>query len=329
MLEKVIGVLKEYSGSYVSGETLAELSGITRAGIWKQINQLREMGYRIDSSSRKGYCLLQTPDLHPFELAEGLKTRQFGREICFQMEVDSTNRQAKRLARDGAAEGTLVLAESQTQGRGRLGRSWSSAPGKGLWFSLILRPKINSAELAGMTILTAVSMAQAIDNVVGIQALIKWPNDLVFAGRKMAGILAEVNGEADLVNYLIIGLGLNVNQDEADFPDELRQLATSLRMVTSSGMARRPILQEFLRIFEENYYAITTSGLSNIIKYAKSHSATLGKTVQINQGYQRILTGEAVDLDYDGSLWLREASGEMVHVYAGEIMQNAGGDEAE
>lgn len=322
MLEKVISILKEYSGSYVSGETLAELSGITRAAIWKQINQLREMGYRIESSSRKGYRLLETPDLHPFEIIEGLTTKQFGREIFFQAEVDSTNRWAKRLAAEGAAEGTLVLAESQTQGRGRLGRSWASAPGKGLWFSVILRPKINSAELAGMTILTAVSMAKAIKGVTGIQALIKWPNDLVFNGRKMAGILAEVNGEADLVNYLIIGLGLNVNHQEADFPEELRELAISLRMIKGSELPRRPILQEFLRIFEENYHALSANGLAEIISYAKLHSATLGKTVRINQGYNRTLIGEAIDLDYDGSLWIKEPSGEMVHVYAGEIMRN-------
>lgn len=322
MLKKIIEVLKEYSGSYVSGESLAELSGITRAGIWKQINQLREMGYKIDSSSRKGYCLLETPDLHPFEIVDGLTTRLFGREVFFQAEVDSTNRWAKRLAAEGAAEGTLVLAESQTQGRGRLGRSWSSVPGKGLWFSMILRPKINSAELAGMTILTAVSMAQAIIDVTGIQVLIKWPNDLVFKGRKLAGILAEVNGEADLVNYLIIGLGLNVNHEEDDFPEELKGLATSLRMIKGTELPRRPTLQEFLRIFEGNYQALSTAGLSDIINYAKLHSATLGKMVRINQGYNRTLIGEAVDLDYDGSLWLKEPSGEIVHVYAGEIMRN-------
>lgn len=187
---------------------------------------------------------------------------------------------------------------------------------------MILRPKINSAELAGMTILTAVSMAQAIKDVTGIQVLIKWPNDLVFKGRKLAGILAEVNGEADLVNYLIIGLGLNVNHEGDDFPEELKGLATSLRMIKGSELPRRPILQEFLRIFEGNYQALSAAGLSDIIKYAKLHSATLGKMVRINQGYNRTLIGEAVDLDYDGSLWLKEPSGEIVHVYAGEIVRN-------
>lgn len=321
-MEKVIRVLKEFNGSYVSGEILAKLSGITRAGIWKQINQLRQMGYEIDSSSRKGYRLLKTPDLHPFEIIEGLNTRQFGRKIFFQAEVDSTNRWAKRLAAEGAAEGSLVSAETQTQGRGRLGRSWASAPGKGLWFSVILRPRINAAELAGMTILTAVSMAQAINKVTGVQALIKWPNDLVYNGRKMAGILAEVNGEVDMVNYLIIGLGLNVNHKEDDFPQELRGIATSLNIIKGSESSRRQILQEFLRIFEKKYYSLSTAGLKDIITYAKIYSATLGKMVRINQGYDRTLIGEAVDLDCDGSLWLKEPSGEMVCVYAGEIMEN-------
>lgn len=322
MLAKVIQILKENSGNYVSGEKLAELSGITRAGIWKQINQLREMGYEINSSSRKGYCLSKAPELNPFEILDGIKTRQFGKAIHFQSEIDSTNRWAKRLAADGAAEGTLVMAESQTQGRGRLGRSWYSSPGKGLCFSLILRPRINSAALAGMTVLTAVSMAQAIDNIAGIKLLIKWPNDLVFEGRKLAGILAEVSGEADLINYLIIGLGLNVNQQLEEFPDELKAIVTSLRIINDLNLSRRWILQEFLKIFEEHYYNLPSKGLSEIINYAKLNSATLGKVVRINQGYHRTLTGEAVDLDRDGSLWLREASGEMTRVYAGEIMQN-------
>lgn len=325
ILERVIQALKEHSDDYVSGEALAELSGITRAGIWKQINQLREMGYEITSSPRKGYRLAKAPELNPFEILDGLKTRRFGRVIHFQPEVDSTNRWAKKLAVDGAVEGTLCLAESQTQGRGRLGRSWFSAPGKGLCFSLILRPKITSAELAGMTILTAVSMAQAIYNIVGIRVLIKWPNDLIFEGRKLAGILAEVNGEADLINYLIIGLGLNVNQKAEEFPDELKALAASLRMIKDSDLSRRLILQEFLRIFEANYDTLSNGSLSGVIKYARENSATLGKVVRINQGYRRILTGEAVDLDGDGSLWLKEPSGSMIRVYAGEIIQNTEG----
>ena len=321
-MERIIKVLKDCRGKWVSGEELARLSGITRAGIWKRINQLREMGYRIESASRKGYCLVGIPDLSPFEIRDGLKTQRFGRDIHYQDEVDSTNRLAKRLAVDGAREGTLVLAESQTQGRGRLGRSWVSTRGKGLWFSLILRPKISAADLAGMTILTAVSMAKAIYNTVGIRALIKWPNDLVYQDRKLAGILAEVNGEADLVNYLIIGLGLNVNQEEDDFPPELRPSAISLRMIHGYELSRRPILQEFLSIFEGNYAALSNGGLAEIIEYAKSYSATLGKVVRVNQGYHRTVTGEAVDLDCDGSLWLKESSGELLRIYAGEIIEN-------
>ena len=322
MLERVIQVLKEHLGGYVSGEKLAVLSGITRAGIWKQINQLREMGYEIDSSPRKGYCLIKTPDLNPFEILDGLKTERFGRAIHFQTETESTNRWAKRLAVEGAAEGTLCLAESQTRGRGRLGRSWFSAPGKGLCFSLILRPKLNPAELAGMTILTAVSMAQAIYKITEIQVLIKWPNDLVFEGRKLAGILAEVNGEADLINYLIIGLGLNVNQRADEFPDEIKPLAASLQMIKNSDLSRKMILQEFLKIFETNYVTLSNGSLFEIVAYAKKNSATLGEMVRINQGYRRTLSGEAVDLDDDGSLWLKESSGSMVRVYAGEIIQN-------
>ena len=215
----------------------------------------------------------------------------------------------------------MVIAETQTKGRGRLGRSWESTPGKGLWLSLILRPKINSAALAGITLITAVAMAQAIDQETGIQVEIKWPNDLVYQGRKLAGILAEISGEMDLINYLVIGIGLNVAQSASDFPAELQEKATSLFLAGKRVWERRLILQRFLGNFEAAYLNLASLGLRAAVSYATAHSATLGKTVTVKQGVNS-LTGVAAKLDWDGSLWLQLADGKLNKVFSGDIIEH-------
>jgi BirA family biotin operon repressor/biotin-[acetyl-CoA-carboxylase] ligase len=259
--------------------------------------------------------------LHPLELKDGLNTIFFGQVIYQQLEVDSTNKWAKNLASEGAVDGTLVIAESQTCGRGRLGRSWASAPGLGLWFSLILRPKISTAALAGINLLAAVSMAKAIYQVTGVQVQIKWPNDLVYNGRKLAGILAEISGEMDLVNYLVLGMGINVNHTESDFPPELAGLATSLKIIKQDECSRLLILQAFLGEFEAAYNMLGESRMAKPLIYAKHHSATLGKTVKIAQGPGKILEGEAVDLELDGSLLLKEANAVITRIYSGDLIE--------
>jgi BirA family biotin operon repressor/biotin-[acetyl-CoA-carboxylase] ligase len=321
-MERILQILKEHQGEYVSGERLAETAGITRAAIWKQINQLREFGYLIESAPRRGYKLLDsTHALHPYELKSGLATKVFGQVIDYHEVVDSTNLRAKILARQGAPEGTVVLAEQQTQGRGRLGRVWAAKSGIGLWFSLILRPQVGTSELAVVTILTAVAMARAIYQATGIQVQVKWPNDLLYDGAKLVGILAELNGEMDQVRYLIIGIGLNVNHLPEDFPPELAGRATSLRQIKQTPVDRKAVLQHFLVEFEQQYALLGTGQLSGIIDYASGHSATLGRQVTVNQGFGRTLTGKAVDLDQDGSLWLETADGKRMRVFSGEIFE--------
>lgn len=320
-MEELLQVLKEHQGEYVSGELLAQRAGVTRSGIWKQIRQLREVGYLIESAPRKGYKLLDlTKELHPFEIGAGLNTKVMGRTIYYQRVVDSTNFWAKSLARQGVPDGTLVIAERQEAGRGRLGRTWASAEGLGLWISLILRPQIPPAALAGITIATAVSMAQAIADITKLQVKVKWPNDLLYEDKKLAGILAELNGEMDRVNYLIVGIGLNVNHSETDFPSELAGQATSLRLIGGKPYDRKLIIQSYLSHFEQAYAQLSVGALDQIIAYAKQHSATLGKWVTINRGFDKHISGEAVDLDQDGSLWLRDAAGEKLKVFSGEII---------
>jgi BirA family biotin operon repressor/biotin-[acetyl-CoA-carboxylase] ligase len=321
-MERILQILKEHQGEYVSGERLAETAGITRAAIWKQINRLREFGYLIESAPRRGYKLLDsTHALYPYELKSGLATKVFGREIDYHEVVDSTNLRAKALARQGAPEGTLVLAEQQTQGRGRLGRVWASRPGLGLWFSLILRPQVGTSELAVITILTAVALARAICQATGIQVQVKWPNDLLYNNAKLVGILAELNGELERVNYLVLGIGLNVNHLPEDFPPELAGRATSLLQIKQASVDRKAVLQCFLAEFEQQYALLGTERLSGVIDYARAHSATLGRQVTVNQGLGRTVTGKAVDLDQDGSLWLETADGNRVRVFSGEIIE--------
>jgi BirA family transcriptional regulator, biotin operon repressor / biotin---[acetyl-CoA-carboxylase] ligase len=327
MIEQILNILKEKQGEYVSGEKLAQNAGISRAAIWKQLVRLREIGYLIESSPRKGYRLLSLPSvLQSLEIRDGLQTNIFGQVIYEQMEIDSTNKWAKTLAAKGAGEGTLVIAETQTSGRGRMGRSWAATPGLGLWFSLILRPKISISALAGITLLTAVSMAKAIHQITGIEVQIKWPNDLTFDGLKLVGILAELNGEMDMVNYLVLGVGVNVNHSQADFPAELGGVATSLKMVKGEDCSRCLILQTFLKEFEFAYEQLSQFGMAGTLEYAKLHSATLGKKIKVNLGAGRYLEGEALNLEIDGSLLLKETNGETTRIYSGDLIEKSGND---
>jgi len=322
MKEELLRVLKENHGRFVSGEELAALSGLTRAAIWKQINHLREIGYLIDSAPHKGYQLQNlTTALHPFEIRDGLGTEVFGQKIYYAAETESTNNWAKTLAGQGEPEGTLVVTEKQTGGRGRLGRSWAAAAGLGLWFSMILRPRVNPAALAGITIMTAVSMAKAVKRETGIQPEIKWPNDLLYQGEKITGILAELNGEMDRVNYLVIGIGLNVNQRRTDFPPELAHKATSLKIIAGTDFDRKPILQEFLRNFENDYFKLTAGDNTAVVAYAGEHSATLGKVVTVNRGFGESISGRALELDHDGSLWLGVGDAQKVKIFSGEVIE--------
>lgn len=323
-MEELLKALKANSGRYVSGERLAREAGITRAAIWKQIEQLRALGYRIESAPHLGYRLALPADLlHPAEIGDGLRTSLFGRQIYFRPELDSTNILARRLAEEGAPEGSLVITENQIKGRGRMGRAWSSTPGLGLWFSLVLRPKVSLEALAGLTILTAVELTRSIRETTGIQVAIKWPNDLVWQGRKLVGILAELSAEMGLVHYLVLGIGVNVNHESGDFPPELADKAVSLRQIKGAPLERKGLLQSFLANFEAGYQRQFDSAvMAETIAYAREHSATLGKEVVINQGYGRTRRGTAVDLDWDGSLLLREsASGELVKIHSGDLLE--------
>jgi BirA family biotin operon repressor/biotin-[acetyl-CoA-carboxylase] ligase len=311
--------LKEAHGNWVSGEELSRRLGVTRTAIWKHACSLRSEGYAIDSSTRKGYLLRETLDrLLPAEIEASLRSVRLGRRIVFEREVDSTNRLARDLAIAGAAEGTLVVAESQTGGRGRKGRIWFSPAGEGIYVSLILRPRFQPAEAPKMTLLTGVALAETLVPVVSTRVTIKWPNDVLVAGKKVAGILIEIATEIDAINYMIVGVGLNVNTPAGHFPSDLRKRATSLAVETGHPIARAAILGAFLERFERYYDLVGREGFSPVIRRWRALSDMTGRPVRVHS-FGRSVEGTIAGIDDDGVLLLTGADGAVERVISGDV----------
>ena len=315
-LTAVLQALRQ-SPEPLSGEALAARLGLSRAAVWKRINRLKALGYAIEGSPRRGYLLLAaTEKLLPEEIALGLQTRRLLGPVHHFDELASTNDLAKELAAKGAPEGTLVVAESQTRGRGRLGRQWESPPGTGLYVSLLLRPELPPTEMPQITLTTAVAVARAVKRVTGVAPGIKWPNDLLLAGKKLGGILTEMETESEQIRHLVVGLGLNVNNPA--FPEELAPLATSLVLATGRRHSRLEILQAWLEEFEELYERFLAREFAGILDEWRSLTVTLGRRVTVRQGPVTIC-GLALEVAPDGALLVETAAGEVVRVTSGEI----------
>lgn len=316
---KILKYLRDCEDGFVSGEDIAKQLGISRAAVWKDIETLRRLGYIVTAVPRRGYRLSDKPDrLYPWEVKAGLATEIMGREIYYFDETDSTNSQAKLLLKAvPPPEGAAVVAEQQTAGRGRLGREWFSPKGTGLWSSLILHPALPVSDLAKLTIMAAVAVRRAVQEETGAQLAIKWPNDLLWDGRKVCGILAELGGEADRLAFLVVGIGLNVNQAAEDFPESLRETAGSLRLATGRLVDRVTLLQEILRQLEVGYREVLRLGFAGALEECRRYSATLGRRVTVREG-AKTLTGIAVGIADDGGLELRLESGESIKVYSGD-----------
>ena len=314
--EAVLQVLRG-AAEPISGEKLAVHLGLSRAAVWKRINRLKAQGYAIEGSPRRGYRLLTIPDkLLPEEVLQGLKARRLMGPMHHYETLDSTNDLAKELGSRGAPEGTVVVAETQTRGRGRLGREWESPPGVGLYVSVVLRPMLPPMELPQITLTTAVAVVRAVRRVTGLAPGIKWPNDLILSGKKLGGILTEMESESDRIRYLVVGLGLNVNNPE--FPPGLKDLATSLALEAGRPFSRVNLLQAWLEEFEGLYERFLHQGFPEILEAWKRHTVTLGKKVTVRQG-PREIQGQAEDVAPDGALLIRVANGEVLRVTSGEI----------
>lgn len=315
----LLKALQEKRGEFVSGQQLAEDLGLSRTAVWKQIQGLREEGYVIEAKVRSGYRLVSGPErLYPDQIQRALEGLELGRRVSYHERVATTMEVARELAEEGAEEGTLVLAETQEAGRGRLGRSWASPYGLGLWFSLVLRPFLPPAEAPKATLLAAVAVAQAVERVAGVRCGIKWPNDLYLPGGKLCGILTELKGQTDAVEYLILGIGINVNQRQEDFPPELRPQATSLLIETGRRIDRIVLLRACLEEFEARYRPWVQSRSEQWMQDWRELNITIGRRVQVTF-LKETFVGRAVDVGTDGSLVVEGDNGERRVFRAGDV----------
>lgn len=318
--EELLERLKKAEGHWVSGEMLSGQMSMTRTAVWKHICKLREEGYEIKSSPRKGYLLHRIPDrLFPREIRSGLGTKVFGQgEIIHFSETDSTNSRAKEVAGRGIPEGTIVLAERQTGGRGRRGRSWFSPDGSGLYVSLILRPEVVPAEAPKITLMTAVAVCDVLVRDLPSPPRVKWPNDILAGGRKIAGILTEISTEPDAIDYVVVGLGLNVNVPVRQFPKEIRDRATSILVETGKTHSRTAILRSFLENFEGIYALFRAGRFPLVLDRWRAYAGMMGQYGRVDQA-GRVLTGEIQDIDEDGSLLIRDDKGHLHRVVSGDV----------
>lgn len=315
--QRIISLLHSSPDTYISGEEISSVLGITRSAVWKHIEHLREEGYVIDSVSRKGYKIVSRPDiLYPGEILKGLQTKVFGREIHHFPLIDSTNDRAKEIAETGAPEGTVVLAEGQTGGRGRMERPWKSPPG-GIWMSVILRPPIPPHMVPGLTLVAAVAVVQGVKEVTGLKPLIKWPNDIYVEGRKICGILTEMKAEMDRVHHIVIGIGVNANVDPSELEKEAPN-AGSLVMFLPQQVDRKKLVREILFQLEEYYLVFCGEGVLPILEVWRNNNFTLGHKVVLKQDDQEI-SGVAEDISPEGGLLLRDDKGEIRLFYSGEV----------
>jgi len=316
---KIILALRASPGG-VSGAELATQLGVSRAAVWARIEALREAGFQVEAGPHFGYRLTGEPDaLIADDLFSRLGPVQvIGRKIHVFQETASTNDLAEKFARDGAPEGVVVFAESQTRGRGRLGRKWLSPGRQGLWFSLLLRPDMPPQETTRLTVMAATALRRAIHSATGLDARIKWPNDILLNGKKIAGILTELSAEVDRVRHVIIGLGVNVNFAAKDFPAELRATATSLRVESGQEHSRAELATAILQALDADYARIRAGKFSAVADEWESHCATLGRNVTVHIG-DRTIHGRAEALDDDGALLLRSEHGHLERIIGGDV----------
>ncbi|WP_113672429.1 biotin--[acetyl-CoA-carboxylase] ligase [Vallitalea guaymasensis] len=317
MKEKIIQLLNE-ADDYISGEEISKQLGVSRTAIWKVINRLKEEGYEIESVTRKGYRLLSSPDiLNSEELHYNLNTEIIGNKIINFDKLDSTNQQAKKLALEGASNGTVVIAEEQTAGKGRRGKMWVSPPGTGIWMSAILRPSVMPENASMLTLVAGLAVCKAVREITNLEASIKWPNDIVVNGKKICGLLTEMNSEIDFINFVVVGIGINVNIEK--FPPELDNIATSLMIEGNQSYQRKILVKRTLEIFEDYYKKyLETEDLTKIIEEYNEHCINIGRKVRVT-GRKQDITGNVKCVTNKGELIVTDQQGEDIVVTSGEV----------
>ena len=281
MKEEILRLLRSADG-YISGQELCNRFGVSRTAVWKAINQLKEAGYEIEAQQNKGYRLMAAPDLMTeAEIKSLMHTDWVAKEVLYFDTIDSTNTTAQELAEKGYPSGTLVVADKQESGKGRRGRSWVSPSGTGIFMTLMIKPDINPNNASMLTLVAALAVAKAITSVTGEEALIKWPNDIVINGKKVCGILTEMNAQFDYINHIVVGIGINVHNES--FPEEISQMASSL-MIEAGGKRfhRAQIIAETMSYFEQYYDTfLKTQDLSALVREYDKLLVNRNKSVRV------------------------------------------------
>lgn len=324
MKKQILKILREAGEEFVSGQNLCQHMGVTRQAVWKNIRQLKEYGYEIESVSNKGYRLVARPDkLYGPEIESYLTEESFCKRVECHERIDSTNLRAKQLAETGEPEGTLVVADEQTAGRGRRGRGWASESGVGIWMTLILRPELEPAHVPGITLVAALAVNRSIREICGVDSRIKWPNDIILNGKKICGILTEMSSEINYIHYAVTGIGINANTEH--FPKEIADTATSIYLQTGKRVDRAALAGRFVNLFGEYYEQYLTDGsLAAFVKEYDQMLANRNQQVRIYHGMMEdadpseIETGIARGIDATGAL-LVEMDGGCKAVVSGEV----------
>ena len=317
--KKLLEALSKEDSGFISGQEIADATGATRTAVWKHIEELRKDGYEVEAVRKKGYRLVSAPaKMSADSIRLQLKSAKMGSSIHYYETVASTQRIANELANNGAPEGTIVVADEQTAGRGRLARQWVSPKGTGIWMSLILKPVIPIFQAPQLTLLSAVAAVQGIEEATGVKPQIKWPNDLLLDGRKLAGILTEMQAEADGIHSIIMGIGINVNQQQNDFPQELQPIATSLAIRTGTTHSREACIAAILSNFESLYSRYCQSGFSEIKPLWEKHAISIGKVITAVTSRERI-TGTALGITDEGVLLMKDAGGTIHRIFSADI----------
>jgi len=306
-------------GGFASGAALSRELGVSRTAVWKHVKGLRGQGYRIEAVPTKGYCLVASPDLlTPLGLGAGLATRRIGSRLVCLRETESTNAVAFRLAEEGAPEGTVVTADAQTAGKGRLGRVWISPPGVNLYLSVVLRPLISPVAACQLTFLSVVAVARAIEACTTLAPQIKWPNDILIAGKKVAGLLNEMNAETEKVNFVVLGIGVNLNMRHSQLGAGVRHPATSLLEEGGVEVDREAFARALLRELDQLYDRFLADGEGPVRAEWLERSAIRGRQVRVSSG-AREFSGEVQGVDSFGALLVQVPGGGLETVLSGDV----------
>ena len=320
--QDVLRFLRTHAGTFLSGEELSRQLGLSRAAVWKAVDALRREGYTIEARTGLGYRLAGTPDVLTEAEIRGYlgKTEIVGNTLYCLDQVDSTNTYAKQLGMAGAPDGTVVVADSQTAGRGRMDRRFESPAGQGIYLTALLRPGIPPQRLMPVTALAGVAVCQAVEEVCGVRPLLKWPNDPVLHGRKLSGILTELSLEAEAgrMQYLVVGIGLNVGQTAEDFPSDLQKVATSLYQELGRNVSRPALAAAEIRALDRLYAALRTGDLQAYLETYRRDCVNLGRTVRI-QGPSGEETAQAIGIDEEFGLVVEDGTGERRTIRSGEV----------